>query len=655
MSITTTALDHRNLRLSQKIADPAIPVCESGCEDASSGYGGSEHRGSETQSYRSSSNSPTMRPMRTGMHRQSTQLNNHVSSSGRSTKQTRRTRNGGRAPLQVLPLQLNPVNLPADYADFRNPEASVRSRKQHQQKEFSNFRRSQLSQEDAVLAKRSQQLAAAACLHRNNQANLSGKPSLADYTNVAQHGNGHTNKYQYQSKTPSMKQPAPRPTLGYAELANYGPSFIKHRHEMAKRFPTRGVRNPEATLGFRRGGQVPASMIGSDYVPDLRQRRFRFTTPEEENGIPPMDEALLARLERACGQTSEEQTTLDKIKKMEKLQAHLDRLNRLKLDYEDLDYEELASYADFDRRVPVEQLLGRLDERSLPPMPLSPAARRVQRLVEESQFHLPKDLMFAMDLRRRVSEESANDVIGAGQIESKLLIEARHLFLKGADLNKTQKGGMTLLMEACMKPEYLDCVQFLARRRDAGVDLEITERNGRTALLVATRHNNIGAVKILIKNGARCDHKDRNGWSCPMLSARYCSEHMMAYLSNFMDINDRLPSGMSVLMKAVRYDKPKVTQFLLSYGADMMVRDKAGNTALMVGARYNRQRPVKQILERSSLEYLQLRNNAPHSRTAREIAKDNGNGKVEALIRRREIELRPIPSNSRRMYQITQK
>jgi len=54
---------------------------------------------------------------------------------------------------------------------------------------------------------------------------------------------------------------------------------------------------------------------------------------------------------------------------------------------------------------------------------------------------------------------------------------------------------------------------------DAGIDLNIKNKNGYTALILAAKHNNLEMAKLLISKGANLNVQSKLGWTALMYAA----------------------------------------------------------------------------------------------------------------------------------------
>ncbi|PUU81954.1 ankyrin repeat-containing domain protein [Tuber borchii] len=116
------------------------------------------------------------------------------------------------------------------------------------------------------------------------------------------------------------------------------------------------------------------------------------------------------------------------------------------------------------------------------------------------------------------------------------------------DLNKLDIDGKTALHIA-LEWDDLEAVQLL---HAAGADLEITNKSGRTALLLACHYKHKGIIEFLIRNGA--------------------------------NVNARLPVGtdlyVTLLQGLVMHGSERLVRLALEYGANPDVRDSVHQGAI---------------------------------------------------------------------------
>jgi ankyrin repeat protein len=149
------------------------------------------------------------------------------------------------------------------------------------------------------------------------------------------------------------------------------------------------------------------------------------------------------------------------------------------------------------------------------------------------------------------------------------------LYEKGANLNTTDENGNTLLILAAEKG-YLEIAKFLIQHK---VAVNTKNKHGRSALL-ATSSPDVG--RLLLDNGAEIEARNNNGWTPLMYSAIRNNTKMIKFLVQkgaFMNAQDR--SGRTALMMLMDKGDREAIEFLLKSGADPNIIDSRSNTALI--------------------------------------------------------------------------
>jgi ankyrin repeat protein len=109
-------------------------------------------------------------------------------------------------------------------------------------------------------------------------------------------------------------------------------------------------------------------------------------------------------------------------------------------------------------------------------------------------------------------------------------------------------------------------VQEVERLIKSGVDLNIRDNWGRTALIWASSRNNIEVVKLLIEAGAHLNIRDNDG-------------------------------GWTALILASLYNRIELVKLLIEAGANLNIRNNWDNTALILASYGNHIEVVKLLLE----------------------------------------------------------
>ncbi|XP_062941540.1 ankyrin repeat domain-containing protein 33B [Cynocephalus volans] len=133
----------------------------------------------------------------------------------------------------------------------------------------------------------------------------------------------------------------------------------------------------------------------------------------------------------------------------------------------------------------------------------------------------------------------------------------------------------TLLRAACANDVGL--LRALVRRGPSVRDVQETDRNGRTGLIVACYHGFVDAVVAL----AECPHVDVNwqdseGNTALITAAQAGHATITNYLLNYfpgLDLERRNAFGFTALMKAAMQGRTECIRALMLAGADMQARD----------------------------------------------------------------------------------
>jgi hypothetical protein len=158
-----------------------------------------------------------------------------------------------------------------------------------------------------------------------------------------------------------------------------------------------------------------------------------------------------------------------------------------------------------------------------------------------------------------------------------------------------------------MVNELHDCVTFGRFERvkqlvEGGANIEETNEDGKTALLLACQEDQYKIVVYLVEHGANVAHTDSEGrtalhWAC----ANGILRTVKCLLDHGASIAERDHEGMTALLYAVENRRLQVVKYMLSSegGASITEADDKGNTALLLAAKKVCHPPLVQWL----LEY----------------------------------------------------
>jgi len=130
---------------------------------------------------------------------------------------------------------------------------------------------------------------------------------------------------------------------------------------------------------------------------------------------------------------------------------------------------------------------------------------------------------------------------------------------------------------------------------NAAANLENEDDEGRTAMVIASRHRNPKMVKMLIEARADLNKADRAGHTALSLAGSKCSLNLIKMLVHAKaDING---GRSTALHQAVRRGHMRSVSFLLKAKADIESQNDKGHSALMLSAKYGRPRVTNCLIK----------------------------------------------------------
>ena len=147
----------------------------------------------------------------------------------------------------------------------------------------------------------------------------------------------------------------------------------------------------------------------------------------------------------------------------------------------------------------------------------------------------------------------------------------------GADVNGTDRDGLTPLILAVIRG-HEECVRILLRK---GASVNEFADDGATALFYSANTGNFRCLKILLEAGADVNMSDSSNrtplWAAGKTDRCECLE---ALISAGADVNISCNDGFSVLMEASFEGHVRCVELLLVAGADVNYARYNGETAL---------------------------------------------------------------------------
>lgn len=177
-----------------------------------------------------------------------------------------------------------------------------------------------------------------------------------------------------------------------------------------------------------------------------------------------------------------------------------------------------------------------------------------------------------------IASFAASDDSWSRAIRKRDLTAIERLVAGGADVNRSNGDGMTALMVACAERD--DTLQRLLLERGARVNAA-NDRGG-TALMYSATAGDLNAVAFLLARGADINARATNGWTALTLAAaRGFDEVAALLLSKGADPNVSDIYGWTPLMRAVEHERRAVVRVLLdSDRVNLDVRNENGHSAL---------------------------------------------------------------------------
>ena len=151
---------------------------------------------------------------------------------------------------------------------------------------------------------------------------------------------------------------------------------------------------------------------------------------------------------------------------------------------------------------------------------------------------------------------------------------AEALFARGLDVNTTDPDANTLLMIA-VRDNHPDMAKRLL---DFKARVDSRNKYGETALMLAAANGDLALVKLLVDRGAKIN---LSGWNPLTYAAwRGQTEVVKFLLDKGADIDAAGPSGVTALMMAARGGYFDTVKLLLWEVADPNIKSDSGATAL---------------------------------------------------------------------------
>jgi len=132
----------------------------------------------------------------------------------------------------------------------------------------------------------------------------------------------------------------------------------------------------------------------------------------------------------------------------------------------------------------------------------------------------------------------------------------------------TNKAGWTPLFHTVARMQDEAIRKHLSLLMQLGSDVNYTDRNGRTPLMVAASMGRKHAVEVLRNNYADMERLDKFGWSALMLAVYYNHIEVTRFLCECgCNVNLTSPQGMSAMRLAQKHQRKRIIGLLVDHGA----------------------------------------------------------------------------------------
>ena len=146
----------------------------------------------------------------------------------------------------------------------------------------------------------------------------------------------------------------------------------------------------------------------------------------------------------------------------------------------------------------------------------------------------------------------------------------RELLIKGASVDVlTNHLGWTPLIQTTTHRQDSDMQEHLELLINLGAEVNLTDKNGRTPLMLAASMGRNRAVKTLLDNYADPNMSDYYGWSALMLCTYYNHSTIATTLLKYgADVNLTSEKGLNALKIAKQHKRKELVKLFLAFGAE---------------------------------------------------------------------------------------
>ena len=179
-------------------------------------------------------------------------------------------------------------------------------------------------------------------------------------------------------------------------------------------------------------------------------------------------------------------------------------------------------------------------------------------------------------------EACRENIMAVNPVDKKLVAFLYTSEITPNRLNAANENGWTPLMNLARYATAEDCKKLI----DAGADINARNKDGSTALMLATCNGEDGETvcDLLLKAGAGINEKNNDGWTPLMWAARYSTPEVCRKLIDAgADVNARKKDGSATLMLATcnSENASAICDLLMQNKAEISAQNNSGDTALI--------------------------------------------------------------------------
>ncbi|MBR3632012.1 MAG: ankyrin repeat domain-containing protein [Elusimicrobiaceae bacterium] len=170
---------------------------------------------------------------------------------------------------------------------------------------------------------------------------------------------------------------------------------------------------------------------------------------------------------------------------------------------------------------------------------------------------------------------------------------AQLLVNNGANINLQDKEGRTAVFYAAENGQ----ISLLKQLIRLGADLQATDKNGQTVFMAAAQAQNIPALQFLAPKYFDINAADAHGKTALMYATAQGSDAVQWFIDKGADLNAQDEMGNTPLMHAIKNQNEKAALLLVKQDVDLSASNKTGQDAFTLAAAYMPESPVMKVLQ----------------------------------------------------------